>query len=150
MKLYKILGLTIALGFLLLGVSCEAQSNKKNKATTAPTPPSTVQGVAQNISVSEFQEKLAAKSNAILLDVRTPEEYANGHLQQSTLLDFTDTNFKTNVSKLDRSKPIFVYCAAGGRSSKALKLMQELGFKEVYNMIGGFSAWEAKGFPSAK
>ncbi len=147
MKRFKIIAFSITL--ITFSVSCEAQNTKK-RPLTPQSGQSTSQNIAQNVSVTEFQQKLAAKKNAILLDVRTREEYANGHLQNGTLMDITDANFAADLGKLDKSKPVFVYCAAGGRSSKAMKTMQAMGFKEVYNMVGGFSAWQASGLPSVK
>lgn len=146
MNLLKVI--TFSFAIILLGTSCEAQNAKKRNATQNNQ--NVAPNIAQNISVSEFQQKLTTKTNAILLDVRTREEHANGHLKNCTLMDITDANFSANVAKLDKSKPVFVYCAAGGRSGKALKIMQEMGFKEVYNMVGGFTAWQASGLPSAK
>ncbi|MCU0324812.1 MAG: rhodanese-like domain-containing protein [Spirosomaceae bacterium] len=93
---------------------------------------------AQNdLQPKEFVEKYKATKNAQLLDVRTPEEWANGKIASSKCVNFNDANFKKNLESLDKNKPVFVYCAAGGRSSKAKKVLQEAGFKEIYNLVGG-------------
>lgn len=93
---------------------------------------------AQNdLKPKEFIAKLSQTKNAQLLDVRTPEEWANGKIASSKCINFNDPNFKKNIESLDKSKPVFVFCAAGGRSSKAKVILQEAGFKEVYNLVGG-------------
>ena len=63
---------------------------------------------------------------------------------------FFGTDFKEKVNNLDKTKPIYVYCAVGGRSVKAAKVLQDAGFKAVYNLLGGFNGWVAAGFPSVK
>ncbi len=93
---------------------------------------------AQNdLKPVEFIAKLGQTKNAQLLDVRTPEEWANGKIASSKCINFNDTDFKKNLESLDKSKPVFVYCAAGGRSTKAKAILQEAGFKEIYNLVGG-------------
>jgi rhodanese-related sulfurtransferase len=136
-----ILGIT----FLTTTVSCQ------NAAKNAPQ--NTAQAIkptVADLSTTDFQKKLAAESAAIILDVRTPEEYANGHLQNATTINFYDADFKEKASKLDKTKPVYVYCAAGGRSAKASKILQDAGFKTVYNLLGGFNGWSAAGLPSVK
>lgn len=90
-----------------------------------------------NLSPQEFITKVKTTKNAQLLDVRTPEEWANGKVASSTCINFMDADFKQKVNKLDKNKPVFVYCAVGGRSSKASKILLESGFKQIYNLSGG-------------
>lgn len=93
---------------------------------------------AQNdLQPKEFVAKYKTTKNAQLLDVRTPEEWANGKIASSKCVNFMDASFKKNIEALDKNKPVFVYCAAGGRSTKAKKVLQEAGFKEIYNLVGG-------------
>jgi rhodanese-related sulfurtransferase len=82
-----------------------------------------------------------------LLDVRTPQEYTKGHLTNSRNLDIFNDNFKEELTKLDKTKPYYVYCHSGGRSMEAAELMQEMGFTKVYNMTGGITAWKEAGLP---
>lgn len=99
-----------------------------------------------NLTVSEFVRVYKATPNAQLLDVRTPSEWENGKIEASACVDYMSSDFKKNVAKLDKSKPIFVYCAAGGRSAKASKILQDAGFKKVYNLTGGgFNQLQDKG-----
>ena len=135
----------LGISFLTTTVSCQnaAKSTPQNTVQNAAT------GVS-DLSTTDFQKKLAADGSAILLDVRTPQEYANGHLQNATAINFFDADFKEKVAKLDKTKPIYVYCAVGGRSAKASKVLQESGFKSVYNLLGGWNGWNAAGLPSVK
>ena len=86
-------------------------------------------------------------TNAVVLDVRTPEEYAKGHLPGSVLLDFKAPDFKEKVTKLDRNRTYLVHCAVGGRSAQACDQMNQAGFIKVLNLEGGIKAWEAAGKP---
>ncbi|MEP7129034.1 MAG: rhodanese-like domain-containing protein [Chitinophagales bacterium] len=94
-----------------------------------------------NADNKAFAEQMK-KENAVILDVRTPEEYAAGHIPQSVLINFNAPDFAAKIAALDKDKTYLVYCAVGGRSSKASAMMSEKGFKEVYNLQGGFSKWD--------
>lgn len=90
-----------------------------------------------NLPVSEFIDAYKSTPNAQLLDVRTPAEWKEGKVKVATCVDYMSTDFSKNVTKLDKSKPIFIYCASGGRSAKAAIMLQEAGFTKVYNLTGG-------------
>ncbi len=90
-----------------------------------------------NLSSQEFVAKIKETKNAQLLDVRTPQEWAAGKVASSNCINFNDAAFKQQIEKLDKNKPVFVYCAAGGRSSKAAPILKEAGFKYIYNLTGG-------------
>jgi rhodanese-related sulfurtransferase len=104
-------------------------------------------GTNKKVSVDEFQQKLSATPGAQLVDVRTPEEYAGGHLQNAQNIDFRSSDFADKMSKLDKSKPVFVYCLSGGRSTNAANQLADMGFKEIYNMDGGIMKWRSAGKP---
>ncbi|MFM2224352.1 MAG: hypothetical protein RJA07_554 [Bacteroidota bacterium] len=108
---------------------------------------STTKKINETISVDEFQKKLNPSSTSLLIDVRTPEEYIGGHLQNSININYNDADFKTKIEKLDKSKPIFIYCLSGGRSSNAATDMSEMGFIEIYNMKGGIISWRNANLP---
>ena len=80
--------------------------------------------------------------NAQLVDVRTPGEYAGGHIGNAQNIDYNGADFKTKIDALDKSKPILVYCQAGGRSKKACTMMKGLGFSEIYELKSGYGDWE--------
>lgn len=83
-----------------------------------------------------------------IIDVRTPEEYAEGHLTGSQMIDYYDADFADQLQQLDKDKTYLIYCRSGGRSGRTLKLMEQMGFSSVYNMSGGFSRWQGEQRPS--
>lgn len=86
----------------------------------------------------------------LVLDVRTPEEFAEGHLQNATLKNFYAPDFKTQLEQMNRHQPTILYCRSGNRSGKTLALMRELGFRNVYEIKGGILAWQSAGYPLVK
>jgi rhodanese-related sulfurtransferase len=98
-------------------------------------------GQNQNdISIEELKNKIASQKY-ILVDVRTSEEYNNGHLKGSINIDYFSDDFSDEISSLGLESPILVYCRSGNRSGKAMKIMYDLGFIEVKNFIGGYKSW---------
>ena len=94
----------------------------------------------QDIDSDEL-ELMISKKDLILLDVRTTTEYSNGHLISAVNINYYGDNFDDEIDKLDKSKPIIVYCKSGGRSSKSALKLVEKGFEEIYNLKGGFDQW---------
>ena len=86
----------------------------------------------------------------VLLDVRTPREYNNGHLQEARLVDFYQEDFQKEIEKLPKDKSYLVYCHSGGRSGKAVQMMRQMGFEKVYDLKGGVAAWNEQGLPLKK
>ena len=99
----------------------------------------------KTIDVTSYSEKIKATPNAQILDVRTPDEYATGHIENSDNVDWLTESFVLKTDKYDKTKPVFVYCKSGGRSAKASEKLAELGFTTVYNLDGGMLKWEAAG-----
>ncbi|MBL7877593.1 MAG: rhodanese-like domain-containing protein [Cyclobacteriaceae bacterium] len=97
-----------------------------------------------------FEKKLQSLTNPVLVDVRTSIEFNQGHLKNAVLIDFNSADFKSRLSKLDKTKPVFVYCAVGGRSNAAVSILSETGFKEIYDLQGGISAWQRANKPITK
>lgn len=96
-----------------------------------------------------FQQLMDDAGPHILLDVRTAQEFGEGHLSGAVNLDIYDDNFTQKLASLDRSKPVFVYCKGGGRSLDAAKQLKTLGFDSVYDLRGGIMAWERDDLPLA-
>lgn len=90
-------------------------------------------------------KKEAAKAQ--LIDVRTAEEFAQGHLEGAQNVDIKGARFNAEMAHLDKSKPVFVYCLGGGRSAKATETLKELGFQHVYDLKGGILAWKNENLP---
>ena len=97
----------------------------------------------KTLSYPEFIKK-AKETNGQLIDIRTPQEYASGHLSDSRLINFLAPDFAENISKLDKDGHYFLYCRSGNRSNKALKQMEDMGFKNVYHLQGGVIGMEAR------
>ncbi len=85
-----------------------------------------------------------------IVDVRTPKEFSEGHLDKAVLVDFYAKVFSEELQKLDKDKTYLIYCRSGRRSGNTLALMKELGFKKVYDMSGGILGWNAEKLPVTK
>ncbi|WP_341903410.1 thioredoxin domain-containing protein [Fluviicola taffensis] len=102
---------------------------------------------ASSLSAPKFSAKLKELPDAPILDVRTPEEFSNGHLEYALNYDWNGAEFEQQIGSLDKSKPVFVYCLSGGRSSQAASNMRAEGFKEVYELEGGLMQWRSQNLP---
>lgn len=94
--------------------------------------------------------RLVETGSVVVLDVRTPQEYAAAHIRGAQLVDFRAPDFVERLSKLDRDRTYLVHCASGGRSTQSLATFRELGFTRVVHLDGGFNAWKAAGNPVEK
>jgi len=86
----------------------------------------------------------------VILDVRTPQEFADGYVANAINIDFRSATFRDELDALDKEKTYLIYCRSGNRSGQALGIMDELGFLEVYNLSGGISAWQDAGLPTVE
>lgn len=100
-----------------------------------------------NLSATEFSEKVKESPNASIIDVRTPEEFTKGHLLNALNYNWNGSEFEKQISTLDKSKPVFVYCLSGGRSASAASKLRSEQFKEVYELDGGIMKWRAASLP---
>ena len=100
-----------------------------------------------NLDAKEFAAKISKTTSAPVIDVRTPEEFEKGHLENSININWNSDDFKNQIAKLEKTKPVFVYCLSGGRSSSAANQMRADGFKEVYELNGGIMKWRASNLP---
>jgi rhodanese-related sulfurtransferase len=94
------------------------------------------------LSPKEFSKAITATSNTQLVDVRTPEEFEEGYIGNALNIDWNGDNFDEEINKLDKNRPVYVYCRSGKRSSDAATHMRKAGFKNVYELKGGMTAWE--------
>lgn len=124
--------------------AAEAPAPKPQPASPAEKAASP--GKIRRVGVEEFDKLRADKANTVL-DVRTPDEFAKGHIPGAVLLDFNSPDFPKKVAQLDKNKTYLVHCAAGGRSAKACALMDKLEFKNLVDLQPGFRAWEKAGKP---
>lgn len=99
------------------------------------------------LNAQDFKAKMDALSNEQLIDLRTHGElHGAGPIAGAQNLDYNAGRLNGALGSLDKSAPVMVYCASGGRSAKAYKLLKEFGFKEVYDLDGGIGAWVSSGF----
>ena len=84
-------------------------------------------------------------NDAILVDVRTEDEYNSGYIENSLNIDYFSNDFSVNADKLDKNTPIILYCRSGNRSSMSANKISKLGFKEIYNLEGGILEWIEEG-----
>lgn len=134
-KIFFIFTLAATLGISSCG-------NAQNNETA--TEQQSEQLINKDVDVAAF-DKLVTDGNGLLLDVRTDEEFATGHLKGAKQIDISRSNFKEQVAKLDKDVSVYVYCRSGARSGRAAKMMKGMGFKEVYNLEGGIMAWQRAG-----
>jgi rhodanese-related sulfurtransferase len=104
---------------------------------------------AIDLGVTEFSAKVA-EAGVITLDVRTPGEFAEGHVEGARLIDFQSGNFENEIAALDKNATYAIYCRSGNRSGQAVKVMQDAGFTNVFSMNGGVIDWANAGFPLVK
>lgn len=138
MKKYSVhlLGVLLIFFFVYPGIEIKASQGAESR-------------VLESIDVdkaAELIEKNKDNPDFTILDVRTLSEYQSGHLENAINIDFYSDSFREELEKLDRTRTYLIYCRSGARSLKTLKLMEELGFNEVYDMIGGIIGWEQKGY----
>ncbi|HRK55563.1 MAG TPA: rhodanese-like domain-containing protein [Cyclobacteriaceae bacterium] len=131
---------------LILGLTTISCGKKEKQVDDGITTKDVV--VSETVPAEVFLKKLNETSNAVLLDVRTPEEFREGYIEGSTNIDYRASDFQSKVSTLDKNATYFVYCASGRRSRSAADLMKELDFKNVYELKDGFKGWSKKGLPA--
>ena len=108
---------------------------------------------ARNVVPGEAQTLIrenAGNRNFVILDVRTPGEFAQGHLGGAVLVDYRFPRFREEMAGQDRTKTYLVYCRTGNRSALALGVMRELGFQSYYHLVGGIKRWLEEGLPAVR
>jgi rhodanese-related sulfurtransferase len=104
----------------------------------------------QVISPEQMVDELYEKEDVQLVDVRTSEEFLEGHLKNAQNICIASSDFEDKVKLLDKNKPVYLYCKTGGRSANAAKILEEMGFTKVYDMQGGITNWKKKGYELAQ
>lgn len=117
-------------------------------STTAPTSTSTTTSAAagRTLAVDAFAD-LASQPGTVVLDVRTPDEFASGHLPGAVNLDVTSADFEAGLAGLDRAATYALYCRSGNRSADAMERMGAAGFGSLAHLEGGIGSWQAAGRP---
>ncbi len=131
-----------ALSLALIGPLAACSSSTNAAATAAP-----VQETKAITKVSPADAESLFKQGITVLDVRTPEEFASGHIAGAVNVNWEGSDFAAQVKQLDPSKPVLVYCHSGNRSGQAVQVMEQEGFQHIYDLSGGVLAWNASGQP---
>lgn len=146
----KLLPFTLVAAFTLAASSLLSRAAEGTGTAAKPAPAATEAARPfKNTNPVEF-DKLRSGTNTVVLDVRTPEEFSAGHIPGAINIDVNSPEFAGKVAKLDTNKTYLVNCALGGRSVKACSKLAPLNFGKLYNLQGGYDAWEKSGKPVEK
>lgn len=126
---------------LVLGCACGGGVQAVNGNETL----SDTARVVTLLGPDSFRAQMAARPG-IILDVRTPGEYRKGFIEGAMLLDIFNDSFEMKLDALDRNQTYYVYCAMGGRSAEAAEKMEKAGFRAVFDLDGGYTAWKKAGY----
>jgi len=118
----------------LIGFSCQSENSASERKPSKNN--------YKNVSVQEFKDLMDANPKAIVLDVRTKEEFQAGHIDGAINLDVNTGHFQQHLSQLTNTNTFLVYCRSGSRSVKACEAMSLAGMDDLYNLKGGFMAWQ--------
>ena len=135
--------LALACGILLSSIA-----SQPCRADDAPKPAQAENHVTH--VDAEGAAKLVDAKTVKVIDVRTPAEFQEGHINGAVNIDFNGKDFAAQVGKLDKDQAYLVHCASGGRSTKALPTFEQLGFTKIYHLDHGLKAWKSAGQPVTK
>ena len=130
----------------MIAVACLASCTNAQTANKGGET-ATESAIKTSLSATEFSAKIKEFPAAPIIDVRTAGEFGGVHLANAINYNWNDDGFMDNINKLDKDKPVLVYCLSGGRSSAAAQKMRDTGFKQVYEMEGGMMKWRAANLP---
>ena len=124
----KNLSLFIVFVFTLTSFSCKNEVDSEIKVVT-----------------TEEMQTILKMDEVQLVDVRTPEEFSEGYIKNAQNIDFNSPTFDQDILKLNKEKPVMLYCHSGGRSAKCAQKLKDAGFKKIYDLKGGISKWKHEG-----
>jgi rhodanese-related sulfurtransferase len=131
----------IALSFGLISCSTGQQQDSQTEQTTV---------IFEKIDEQIFNKDITTKKDIQLIDVRTPAEYTQGHIAGALNYNISGADFDQQLATLDPNKPVYVYCAVGGRSGRAADYLKSKGFTAIYDLKGGMGEWSKAGLPIEK
>ncbi|MBN3584280.1 rhodanese-like domain-containing protein [Algoriphagus aestuarii] len=121
--------------YILFLISCSSKTSEPNTISVSP---------------DELEKEILENKDLVILDVRTPEEFTEGHIKDAVLINFMGEDFQEKLENLDKTKTYAVYCMGGGRQQKSSLEMQNMGFGKILLLDGGFSNWTEEGKPIEK
>ncbi|PIY08575.1 MAG: rhodanese-like domain-containing protein [Flexibacter sp. CG_4_10_14_3_um_filter_32_15] len=135
-------------GLLISFTSCNETKKTDTEATTntevaEQTTITTSKQKVEKFDTFQFNEKMIQLRIYNIVDVRTPEEFAQASIPKSKNIDFNGDSFEAELAKLEKDKPLFIYCKSGARSAKAVEKAKEMGFERIIELEGGMDAWKA-------
>lgn len=136
---YSLLVATIG----VMGLTACGQSSNQPATSTEQTEQ---EATVVTVSPEEFEQRMQNEPGQ-LIDVRTLDEYEEGHLAGSTMIDYTAPGFEQKVAELDKNQTVYVYCRSGGRSGRSAAILEEMGFTKVVDLQGGITSWMQSGRP---
>lgn len=125
-------------------MACNRPPSAENNIPKEGVADQTAAVKSEKLDVPTFRQKievLAATGNVQLIDVRTPQEFGEGAIDGAINHNVHDADFQQQLEQYDKTKPILVYCKSGGRSAQAAETCENAGFKEIYDLSGGYTAW---------
>ncbi len=125
----------VVMAFILNGCT-QAQNTQQTKES-------------RKLSATAFAQEINKTEDAVIVDVRTPGEFAKGHLTNALNIDWSSSEFDKQVATLDKTKPVFIYCLSGSRSAGAADRMRKEGFENIIELPGGMMDWRANNLPEA-
>ncbi len=147
MGLKNLIVLTLSVS-LIVGITLIAGC-VRDETTTPETSTQIIEDITPQEASTLIQDN-QDNPDFVIIDVRTPEEFAEEHIENAININFYSETFRDELNNLDKDKTYLLHCRSGGRSGKALNIMAELNFREVYNISGGITAWKAAGLPTTK
>lgn len=142
----KIILKTIFGGAAAIMTACSGAETKTTKSQNSQSNRHKV----EHVDAHGAQQFLSTNPQAIVLDIRTPKEIKGGHIEGAIFANFFEEDFKQQLTRLDKDTPYIIHCKGGGRSTKALSVLNELGFTNVIHLDGGLDGWKQVKLPLTK
>lgn len=133
-------------GFALLLASCNEGDQSSESADAGASGSATS---VESITPEAAAQLIKESSDVVVLDIRTPEEFAEGHVAGAVNVDFRADSFEEKIGELDPGTPYVVHCRSGGRSAQSLPILEKAGFEKIYHLEAGFNGWTASNLPVA-
>ena len=130
----KALTYYLSILFVAFSISSCSNANKSKQSDSSFI-------ISEVLDQDTYMSKLEQAEKIQLVDVRTPEEFTQGTIGSAINIDYEADDFKAKIVELDRNRQVYIFCQSGNRSGQAAKVMAELGFKEIYDLDGGYGEW---------
>lgn len=151
-SLQRLTAISLAAAFIAASCGGSTATDEQESGAAEPTAQTSESNISDGgVRLVAAREGASIQANPpdelVILDVRTPEEFAEGHLEGATMIDFYRDDFADQIAGLDPDVPYLIYCRSGNRSGQTAALMTELGFSDVADVDGGIVSWSEGGLP---